>query len=170
MSSPPRPSIGWQSLTKNVFKPTIAGGVTSSPQNGAWIPGYNDQTSKSRSIQSSCLASIDRSFQEKGFSCESRKLLSASWRQGTQKDLSGKFNKFSSWCSSREINPYSTSLTQVADFLTYLFDKGLQYRTIAGYRSMLSAILPHVDNVPVGQHPHIIRLLKGVFNSRPPKV
>ena len=131
---------------------------------------HNDQTSKSRGIQSSCLASIDRSFQEKGFSCESRKLLSASWRQGTQKDYSGKFNKFSSWCSSREINPYSTSLTQVADFLTYLFDKGLQYRTIAGYRSMLSAILPNVDNVPVGQHPHIIRLLKGVFNSRPPKV
>ena len=40
MSSPPRPSIGWQSLTKIVFKPTIAGGVTSSPQNGAWLPGY----------------------------------------------------------------------------------------------------------------------------------
>ena len=34
---------------------------------------------------------------------------------------------------------------------------------------MLSAILPLVDNVPVGQHPHIIRLLKGVFNSRPPQ-
>ena len=35
---------------------------------------------------------------------------------------------------------------------------------------MLSAILQPVGNVPVGQHPHIIRLIKGVFNSRPPKV
>ena len=40
MSSSPRPSIGWQSLTKIVFKPTIAGDVTSSPQNRAWLPGY----------------------------------------------------------------------------------------------------------------------------------
>ena len=35
---------------------------------------------------------------------------------------------------------------------------------------MLSAVLPHYENVTIGQHPHIIRLLKGVFNSRPPKV
>ena len=35
---------------------------------------------------------------------------------------------------------------------------------------MLSAVLQPIGNIPVGQHPHIIRLLKGVFNSRPPKV
>ena len=33
---------------------------------------------------------------------------------------------------------------------------------------MLSSALPPVDKIPVGQHPFIIRLLKGVFNSRPP--
>ena len=101
---------------------------------------YDDQTFKSRTIQSTCLASIDRSFQEKGVSCESRKLLSASWRKGTQKDYTGKSNKFNCWCCEREIDPYFTSLTQVADFLTSLFDKGLQYRTLAGYRSMLPAV------------------------------
>ena len=58
----------------------------------------------------------------------------------------------------------------MADFLTDLFDSGLQYRTIAGYRSVLSAVLQPIGNIPVGQHPHIIRLLKGDFNSRPPKV
>ena len=40
----------------------------------------NDQSSKSRSIQSACLATIDRSFQEKGFSNQSRKLIQASLR------------------------------------------------------------------------------------------
>ena len=55
-----------------------------------------------------------------------------------------------------------------ADFLTYLFNSGLKYRTIAGYRSMLSSVLLPIDNTPVGQHPYIIRLLKGVFNTRPP--
>ena len=55
-----------------------------------------------------------------------------------------------------------------ADFLTYLFNSGLQYRTIAGYRSMLSSVLLAIDNTPVGQHTYIIRLLKGAFNTRPP--
>lgn len=35
---------------------------------------------------------------------------------------------------------------------------------------MLSTVLPPVDKIPIGQHPYIIRLLKGVFNSRLPKV
>ncbi|CAC5368900.1 unnamed protein product [Mytilus coruscus] len=51
-----------------------------------------------------------------------------------------------------------------------LYTSGLQYRTIAGCRSMLSSLLPPIDNVPIGQHPYMIRLLRGVFNSRPPKV
>ncbi|CAC5406581.1 unnamed protein product [Mytilus coruscus] len=33
---------------------------------------------------------------------------------------------------------------------------------------MLSNVLPQVDNTAVGQHPYITRLIKGVFNSRPP--
>lgn len=61
-------------------------------------------------------------------------------------------------------------MNQVADFLAFLFESGLQYRTISGYRSMLSAVLPPVQNCPVGQHPYISRLIKGVFHSRPPKV
>lgn len=35
---------------------------------------------------------------------------------------------------------------------------------------MLSSVLPPVDKIPMGQHPYIVRLLKGVFNTRPPKV
>lgn len=35
---------------------------------------------------------------------------------------------------------------------------------------MLSSVFTPIDNVPVGQNPHIIRLLKGVFNTRPPRV
>ena len=34
---------------------------------------------------------------------------------------------------------------------------------------MISAILPPVEGIAVGQHQDIIRLLKGVFNTRPPQ-
>jgi hypothetical protein len=35
---------------------------------------------------------------------------------------------------------------------------------------MLSVVLPCIDGHKVGQHPYIIQMLKGVFNSRPPQV
>ena len=35
---------------------------------------------------------------------------------------------------------------------------------------MLSSVLPSVNNIPVGKHPYIVRLLKGIFNSRPPAI
>jgi hypothetical protein len=141
---------------------TNISGITLSTQN-------LDLPSEPTSVQSDGMASINKCYESERFSEEARKLLSASWRKGTQKDYCSKFKQFNSWCCSRQIDPNSISLSQIADFLTYLYiEKGLQYRTIAGYRSMLSTVLPTVDNFPIGQHPHIIRLIKGVFNSRPP--
>ena len=116
------------------------------------------------------MATIDQPFQTRGFSQRVRSLLSASWRSGTQKFYSGKFKQFSSWCREKQIDIYSASVTDCAEFLTFLFHKGLQYRTIAGYMSMLSSVLHPVNNFPVGQHPYIVRLIKGIFNSRPPTV
>ena len=126
--------------------------------------------SKSRSVHANSLAALHKNFRNKGFSRETRKLLRASWRSGTQQDYACKFKRFHSWCSEREKDPYAATLAECADFLSHLYTSGLQYRTIAGYRSMLSSLLSPIDNVPIGQHPYIIRLLRGVFNSRPPKV
>jgi hypothetical protein len=67
------------------------------------------------------MASINKRYESEGFSGEARKLLSASWRKGTQKDYCSKFKQFNSWCCSRQIDPNSISLSQMADFLTYLY-------------------------------------------------
>jgi hypothetical protein len=136
---------------------------TSNPKQSSTTTKRNNLPSQPRNLQSNCMASINRVFKKRGFSKDTRKLLSASWRSGTQKDYSSKFKRFCSWCSEREIDPYSASLTETAEFLTGLFTSGLQYRTIAGYRSMLSTVLPPVEKIPIGQHPYIIRLLKGVL-------
>ncbi|CAC5379702.1 unnamed protein product [Mytilus coruscus] len=113
----------------------------------------SDLSSQSTSFQADCMASINKRFTTEGFSKGVRELLSASWRKGTQKDYCSKFKKFNSWCSTRKIDPDKISLSQIADFLSYLFDSGLQYRTIAGYRSTLSTVLPPIDNFQIGQHP-----------------
>jgi len=127
-----------------------------------------DIPSKPRVTSSDCMVIIDRKYAATGFSEKTRQLLSKSWRTGTQKDYRCKFRQFHSWCDKREIDTYSATLVDCAEFITSLFEKGLKYRTINGYRSMLSSVLAPVENIPVGQHPYIIRLLRGIFNERPP--
>ena len=142
---------------------------TTAMQSGITNPMQGkSHTSKSTNSSSDCMAVIDKRLSSEGLSKETRKLLSKSWRKGTRKDYQSKFRQFDCWCREREIDPHLATLANCADFITHLFEKGLKYRTINGYRSMLSAVLAPVDKTPIGQHPFIIRLLRGVFNERPP--
>ena len=47
------------------------------------------------------------------------------------------------------------------------FDSDKCYRTVNTYRSALSSVLPPIERQPVGQHPLIVRLVKGLFNEKP---
>ena len=130
--------------------------------NGQFVVSVQNEnvSFQSRNIKSVSMVSFDRRFLNQQEHCS----------QLHGEDYASKLEKFNSWCGERQIDPYSANLNQIADFLAYLFHSGLQYRTIVGYRSMLSAVLPPVQNFPVGQHHNIVRIIKGVFYSRPPKV
>jgi hypothetical protein len=77
-------------------------------------PKLPDGDSEPTSVQSDGMASINKCYESERFSEEARKLLSASWRKGTQKDYCSKFKQFNSWCCSRQIDPNSISLSQIA--------------------------------------------------------
>ena len=70
-------------------------------------------------------------------------------------------------CHREQISTVCPSLAQIIEFLLTLFNNGLSYSSINTARSALSSILPSIDGIPVGQHPLVIRFLKGVFESRP---
>ena len=55
------------------------------------------------------------------------------------------------------------------EFLAAIFKQGLEYNTINGYRSAISAYHVHINNKPVGEHPEVSRLMRGVSNERPPQ-
>lgn len=55
------------------------------------------------------------------------------------------------------------------NFLANLWREGLQYNTINGYRSAISALHVQVDGAPIGQHPLVKRVMTGVFNERTPQ-
>ena len=55
------------------------------------------------------------------------------------------------------------------NILANLYKEGFQYRSLNAYRSAISSVHDKVDGYEVGQHPLVSRLLKGVFNTRPPQ-
>ena len=67
------------------------------------------------------------------------------------------------------INPLSTSVVNIVEFLIQEFVNGKQYCTINSYRSSISATHLPVDGMQVRKHPLVTRLLKGVYHLRPPQ-
>ena len=135
--------------------------ITSGPAASNAPLGCEPNSSASR------LACLQQSWQKKGLSSNASRILLAAWRPGTSSVYDSAWKKWHCWCVQREVNPFCPSLADIVDFLTCSFDEGLEYRTINTYRSALSGALSPIEGFPVGQHPIVVRLLKGMLNLRP---
>ena len=118
--------------------------------------------------ETSRLAVVSQHLSDKGISDEAAELILASWRTGTEQQYSGAWRQWVSWCDKRKSNPLSASIGTVSQFLTSLYASGLSYSTVNTYRSAISMTHLPIDGVPVGSHFLIKRLMKGIFNKRPP--
>ena len=71
------------------------------------------------------------------------------------------------FCDKENNDHFQSSLNNVLDFLTELFESGIGYSAINTARSALSVLGIMCDGVTIGAHPVVIRYLKGAFNLRP---
>ena len=142
---------------------------TSTPYETPSVSTRGDSsTSSEQNPKVSGLEGFRGQMQTKGLSGKSTELLLQSWRDGTKSAYRGPWNKWVDWCQQRQVLPFQASVANIANFLSECFDRGLEYSTLNGYRSALSAFHPEVDGFKVGQHPIIKRILQGAFNGRPP--
>lgn len=125
-----------------------------------------EPTSQSSSVSAGRLSSYWET-RGAGLSQRATKLVEASWRQSTEAQYSSCWRRWTVWASLHGISSTSPALSEVVNFLADLYDEGLQYRTINTVRSTLSSTLPQYNGYFVGKHPLILRLMKGIFNSRP---
>ena len=123
--------------------------------------------SRSRTDATSRLEVIRHKQQAEGISREASQLLAAGWSKGTNTTYQSAWRRWDSWCSQRQIDPLSCAIQHFLEFLTSLFQEGLQYRTVNTIRSAVS--MTHIEGTPIGQHPLVSRLLKGVYNMWPPQ-
>lgn len=69
----------------------------------------------------------------------------------------------------RSADPLSATLKNVLQFLTDLHASGKSYSTVNVHRSMLSQTLEPLDGVAIGEHPLIVRLMRGCYHQNPPQ-
>lgn len=72
------------------------------------------------------------------------------------------------WCLSRKIDLVCAGARFVLEFLSILFSEGLEFITINGNRSAISAFYKKVEETPIAQHPKVCQLLSVIFSKRPP--
>jgi len=95
-------------------------------------------------------------------------LLNASLSDSTWKQYNAVHRKWTDFCNKTKADQWKPSVVNILQFLTEIYSSGLGYVAINTARSALSTILGSVEGYPIGQHPLINRLLKGVSRLRPP--
>ena len=113
------------------------------------------------SISLSSMKCFRQHYFTEGLSDQTIDLLESSQRLGTLHHYKTGWQRWSSWCFSRKIDPVSAGLNFVLEFLFNLFSEGLEYRTINGYRSAISAYHEEAEGILIGQHPKGCQLLSG---------
>ena len=115
------------------------------------------------------MASFRKEVSKQGFSEEVSKILQASWRQKTTCQYESTWKACSSWCDQRQVDPFSTSLNVILEFLAELLHKGYKYRTIGVYRSTISNFHQPMDGIITDEHPLMSQFMKGVYSMCPPE-
>ncbi|XP_045023807.1 uncharacterized protein LOC116936180 isoform X1 [Daphnia magna] len=94
------------------------------------------------------LETIRIGLESKGFSGNTVKVLLAGSRTSTLSTYESAWRNWNNWCAGEHHDPMSNDLTVMLDFLTTLHME---------------------DSVAIGQHPLVIRFMKGCYNENPPR-
>ena len=103
-----------------------------------------------------------------GFDKDTIDLIMAAWRPGTKKVYTTYLRKWALFCVENNVLLLKPGLPHVCKFLGQLAKKGLGYGAVNAARSALATFLPSVEGFPLGKHPLVCLLVKGVYEKNPP--
>ncbi|KAK3894573.1 hypothetical protein Pcinc_001665 [Petrolisthes cinctipes] len=112
---------------------------------------------------------VREKLREQGISAEDTDILLASWRPGTEKQYRPHVNRWTKFCNRGDFDPLNPTLSDVINFLSETFHRGVGYECVNTARGALSSLGIVVGGCRAGNHPLVNRFMKGVFNLRPSK-
>ena len=142
----------------------------SSSSGGSGFPTYvSSASSKTGESSSLTLADFREKGKQAGLSARAAEFSAEALRKSTRVTYDSKLECFFKWCENIPCDPSSASLGQIADFLIYLFDKGLAISTIRSYRSAIASCHKGFqDGSSVSVSQVLSRLCRSFFLKRPP--
>ena len=118
---------------------------------------------------SDCMATVQRSYQQAGLSEQAAALATAARRASTFRVYNSRVRHWNKWCSTGGHDPYHAPVNVIADYLTYLYHKGFQTNTIAGYRTAIGSIHKGFeDGSHISNNSTLHKVVRGAFTLRPP--
>ena len=113
------------------------------------------------------LSLVRRQLRERGISSPGTDIIMASWRPATAKQYQPHVNRWLQFCDTGRISPLNPTVTEIVNFLSDTFHRGVGYESVNTARGALSSLGIVVDGCRAGNHPLVNRFLRGVFNLRP---
>ena len=170
-----RRSSGGSVLASETLVPEaiVSSGRTSqisSSAGGSGIPTYvSSASSKAGESSSLTLAAFREKGKQAGLSARAAEFSAEALRKSTSVTYDSKLECFFKWCENIPCDPSSASLGQIADFLIYLFDKGLAISSIRSYRSAIASCHKGFQDISsVSVSSVLSRLCRSFFLKRPP--
>ena len=95
-------------------------------------------------------------------------LINADIRKSTKKVYDARFAIFQQYCVNVGCDPFTCDTSHILNFLATKYEEGGSYQTINGFRSAISKYHVGTNAIQVGNLPLVKRLVKGVFQEKPP--
>jgi hypothetical protein len=108
------------------------------------------------------LAVVREMLVERGFSDTVAERMSARNRKSTTEVYQSRWNIYRIWCEHRDLDPLEASISEIADFLYDLYERGYQ----VGSKSAISSTLEHIGS-HIGRNKDLTDLLQSLAISRP---
>ena len=94
------------------------------------------------SVQLPCMDAFTKVRTDKGFSVRAAHYAGKNIRDSSKQVYTARWDLFSSWCATQQINSLQISAAELMEFFIHLLeDKKLSLSTIKGYRSAISHVL-----------------------------
>ena len=128
---------------------------------------FNGLLHRNLSNLNACLAPRASAMQEQGFTDEVAARIEAPQRLSTRAVYKSKWSIFVKWCDSHKVDFRSPSISQIADFLLYLFkERKHQPSTIEGYRTAIADMVGN-GKLNISKDENLTWLLDSFHRDKP---
>ena len=115
------------------------------------------------------MAAFREKGKQAGLSARATEFAAEAFRESSRSSFDSKLECFFKWCNNIPCVPYSDSLGQVADFLVFLFDKGLAISSFRAYRSAIASCHKGFQDGSLFSGSSVLTsLCRSFFLKRPP--